>query len=127
MSKLVTLLLMLCGPMLAQAINHSVTLTWTYTQGTVPATGFAVKRSTVQAACTLVPQPMTCVTQTNTSLTNLTYVDTVGLVEGTKYYYTVTATAAGGVESLPSGEASATVPFPPPVPNAPSTPTLVVK
>lgn len=114
--RILALLMITAGMMVAQAA-HSVTLTWAWSQGTGgTATGFSVKRATVTGG------PYTTIGSTTVS--TLTYVDTTGLVEGTKYFYVVTATGPGG-ESAPSGEASGTIPFS--VPVAPATPTVTAK
>ena len=84
----------------AQGTQHGVTLTWTAPPVTAtngPATSYNVLRGTATGAETqlaTVPAPA------------LTYLDTTG-VQGTKYFYTVTATNAAGT-SAPSNEASAT-------------------
>ncbi len=84
----------------AQGTQHGVTLTWTAPAVTAtngPATSYNVLRGTATGAETqlaTVPAP------------TLTYLDTTG-VQGTKYFYTVTATNAAGT-SGPSNEASAT-------------------
>ena len=107
------LILLLCSlPLFAQ---HSVTLTWQWTQGTGGTeTNFNVKKSTISGG------PYTTIS----SPTTLNYIDTTGLVEGTKYYYVVTAVGPGG-ESANSNEANALIPFLPPV--TPSTLLAVPK
>lgn len=103
----------------AFAQQHSVTLTWTWAQGKGgAATGFNVKRSDVSGG------PYTKINADPIAPDTLTYVDTAGLVEGTKYFYVVTATGPGG-ESAPSNEAGGTIPFS--VPQPPATLDLVVK
>lgn len=103
----------------AFAQQHSVTLTWTWTQGKGgAATGFNVKRSDVSGG------PYTKINADPIAPDTLTYVDTTGLVEGSKYFYVVTATGLGG-ESANSGEAVATIPFSVPEPS--SAPSVVVK
>jgi fibronectin type 3 domain-containing protein len=52
-------------------------------------------------------------------ITTLFFADTTDTV-GTTYYYTVTAVSTGGVQSVPSSEASALVPVPPGQPQQPS-------
>jgi hypothetical protein len=51
-------------------------------------------------------------------LTTLYFYDTT-VVDGTKYFYTVTA-ETGGAQSLPSPEASSIVPVPPSAPTSPA-------
>jgi hypothetical protein len=114
--KLLLFFLLSISAALAQT-THSVTLTWTWSQGTGgSATGFNVKRATVAGG------PYTTVGTAVSTTTN--YVDTSGLTEGTKYFYVVTATGPGG-ESTPSNEASGMIPFS--VPNQPATLSIVVK
>jgi hypothetical protein len=105
--------LMVVMPVLAQA--HSVALTWVAgTGGTT--TGFNVKRATVSGG------PYTTIGSTTVAVP--TYSDTVGLVEGTTYFYVVTATGLGG-ESSPSNEVKAVIPFL--LPAAPSNLSAVPK
>jgi hypothetical protein len=82
---------------------HSVTLTWEWYRGTGGiATGFNVKRATISGG------PYTTISSIN-EITVMTYVDG-NVVEGTTYYYVVTAVGPGG-ESDPSDEASALIPY----------------
>ena len=80
---------------------HSITVAWSYVQGTDPAVGFNVYRATVTAG------PYTKVSTTVLAITTLSFSDTVG-VGGTKYFYVVDAQDMAGVHSAYSGEASAT-------------------
>jgi hypothetical protein len=83
---------------------HSVTLTWNQGTGGVVTTGFNVKRATTSGG------PYTIIASIN-GTTVSTYVDT-NIVEGTTYYYVVTATnQAYGYESDPSNEAGITIPY----------------
>ncbi len=86
---------------------HSVTLTWTWSQGEDPiATGFNVKRGTTTGGPYAIIASLT-------DITVGTYTDTSGpgniLTPGTTYYYVVTA-VSGNVESLASPEAAAAIP-----------------
>jgi fibronectin type III domain protein len=104
----VLLLLLACCPLAAQ--NHSVTLTWTWSQGTGdPAVGFHIQRASVSGG------PYVVIGTVNSPAT-LTYVDT-GVVAGQQYYYVVTAFNAGG-DSTPSNQIACVIPF-----QAPTTPT----
>ena len=79
----------------AQGTTHGVTLTWTTGANDV---AFNVYRGTVSGG------PYTSIA-TGVSVT--TYFDTTG-TGGTKYFYVVTGTAPGQIESAYSNEASAT-------------------
>jgi hypothetical protein len=83
----------------AQAVSHSVTLTWTASTSTV--SGYDVYRSTVSGG------PYTL--QNSTPVATTTYVDTA-VTAGTTYYYVVTSVDSSGVQSADSAEASALVP-----------------
>ena len=97
--------------------QHSVTLSWQPgTTGTTP-TGYNVKRATVAGG------PYTTIGSTTTVLT-FTDASTTVQVEGSKWFYVITATA-NGAESGPSNEVSAIIPFSPPSP--PSLDPPVVK
>lgn len=98
---LICLLSFFCVPVHAQAA-HSVTAKWTAPTSGGSVTGYNVKRSTVSGG------PYTTV-GTVTAPT-LQFIDTANLVEGTKYFYIVTATGPGG-EGQPSSEANALIPF----------------
>ncbi|MFC3802738.1 kelch repeat-containing protein [Cohnella sp. GCM10012308] len=78
----------------ATPLNASVSLEW---NAVTNATSYNIKRSTTEGG------PYTTIA---TSVTGTTYTD-IGLTNGTKYYYVVTATNTGG-ESGNSNEASAT-------------------
>ena len=93
----------------AQPTPHSVALTWAWTQGTGgPATGFLVQRATVSGG------PYTTV-GTITSPATLAFTDTASnsnvLTEGSTYFYVVVATGNGGVNSPPSNQFAALIPF----------------
>lgn len=111
MKKLTFLLLLFLSACLSLAAqNHSVTLTWAWTQGTGDlATGFHIQRASVSGG------PYTTIA-TISSPSTLTYVDT-NVVAGQQYYYVVTAFNAGG-DSVPSNQVACTIPF-----QAPATPT----
>ncbi len=99
-----------CSYLIGQT-PHSVTLTWSWSQGDGPAaTGFNVKRSTTTGG------PYTPLASL-AGATTRTYMDISGtgniLTPGMAYYYIVTA-LAGAAESLPSPEAQATIPTSPP-------------
>lgn len=95
-----------CSSVIAQT-PHTVTLTWTWSQGDGPAaTGFNVKRGATTGG------PYAIVANL-TGSTIRTYTDASGagniLTPGTTYYYVVTA-LSGGAESPPSPEAQALIP-----------------
>src|ERR1035437_5954029 len=97
------LLLLLTLPIsvvIAAQSAHSITIAWTYTQGTDLATGFNVYRATVTGG------PYTKISTTVLAVTTLQFTDTVG-VGGTKYFYVVDAQDSAGNHSPYSGEASA--------------------
>lgn len=112
LGKYLALLLLASGMAFGQ---HSVALSWTWTQGTGdPATSFIVQRSTVsggpytticgatgQPVCPVVTLPMTFLDST--------------VVGGSTVFYVVKASGPGGV-SLPSNELKAVIPFLPPAP-----------
>lgn len=80
---------------------HSITISWTYTQGTDLATGFNVLRSTTSGG------PYTQISPAlPLSITTLSYQDSTG-VAGTKYFYVVMAVDANGSQSANSTEVSA--------------------
>ena len=81
--------------------SHSITVAWTYTQGTDLAIGFNVLRSTVTGG------PYTQINSTVLPLTTLQYIDTLG-VGGTTYFYVVNAQGASGDLSANSAQVSAT-------------------
>src|SRR4051812_17223753 len=96
MLKLVFLLLPACPILAAQ--NHSVTLSWGWSQGTGDlATGFHVQRASVSGG------PYTVIATVN-SPSILTYIDTA-VVAGQQYYYVVTAFNSGG-DSTPSNQSA---------------------
>ena len=111
------LALLLTGVLMAQT-PHSVTLAWAWSQGTQGAAiGFNVYRSGVSGG--------PYVLMGSTSATVLTYSDTANLVEGSVYYYVVTAKGNGNTESVYSAEAVTNpIPFRAPLP--PSKPTTTV-
>jgi hypothetical protein len=100
-SALLVLIALLVLPVWGQGTPHSITVGWTFAQGTDIATGFNVYRATVSGG------PYTKQTATPLPLLTTTYVDTTG-VGGTKYFYVVTSIDAQGNESVNSNEASAT-------------------
>lgn len=81
--------------------SHSITISWTYTQGANLAVGFNVLRGTVTGG------PYTRINTTLIPVTTLQFVDTIG-VGGTKYFYVVDAQDATGDLSANSAEVSAT-------------------
>ena len=81
--------------------THGVTLTWTAPAVTAtagPAASYNILRGTTSGGESATPIA--------TGITALTYLDTTG-IQGTKYFYEVTATNAAGT-SAPSTEVSAT-------------------
>jgi hypothetical protein len=120
MKFLIPFLLLASAAFAQTAPVHTVTLTWTWTQGTGGlATGYVVYKA--PATGTTCPAIATF-TQlaTVTAEATMTYVDTNAspstsvLTEGSTYCYAVTATDQGGA-SPDSNIASATVPFSPPI------------
>jgi hypothetical protein len=103
---------LVCLPAFSQN-THSVTVSWTAPTAGGTVNGFNVYRGTVSGG------PYTLMNASPIPALTLSYVDTAGLVENTKYFYVVTATGPGG-ESAQSLEASALIPF-----SAPSAPTNV--
>lgn len=90
--------------------GHSVTIAWTYTQGTDLAVGFNVYRSTVTGG------PYTQINTTLIPINTLTFTDSI-VVGGTSYFYVVDAQDANGVHSAQSLESLAAV-----IPQNPTTP-----
>ncbi len=103
-----------CSSLIAQT-PHTVTLTWTWSQGGGPvATGFNVKRGATTGGPYAIVASLTGATirtYTDASVTGNI------LTPGTTYYYVVTA-VSGAAESLPSNEAQAFIPTS--VPGAPT-------
>lgn len=102
---------------IAQA-KHTITITWTYTQGSDTAVSFNVYRAaatggpfTAKLNAAPIPYP------------TFTFTDTTG-TPGTTYFYVATAVDTDGVESGDSATASATLPAS--IPNVPSTVRAVV-
>jgi len=115
MFALLVATLMLVASSFAQS-SHSVTLAWTAPTGGGAVTGYNAYRGATKGG------PYTVL---NTSAIPLPgYSDISGLVEGTTYYYVVTAVGPGG-ESVASNEASALIPIS--KPSAPSNLTSTVK
>lgn len=85
--------------------QHQVSLAWAVNNSGGTVAGFNVKRSLATGG------PYTLIG--STKLPIVQYVDSLGLVDGTTYFYVVTATGPGG-ESGPSNEVKATIPFLPP-------------
>ena len=101
------LLLLLLGWTFVQGANHSVTLSWTWAQGTGdPATGFHIQRSQVTGG------PYAVIATVPSSST-LTFIDS-SVVGGQTYFYVVTAFNGGG-DSLPSNQVTCNIPFQPPM------------
>jgi hypothetical protein len=102
------LCLIVCSLQGVAQTAHSVTLNWNWAQGTGSAAdGFHVKRGAASGG------PYATVGSTGAS--TLQFVDGAGpFVEGTTYYYVVTAYSATAGESDPSNEAPATIPLPAP-------------
>ena len=109
---LVTIALFSVTSAFAQTAQHSVTLTWTAGSGGGTVAGYNVYRGVASGG------PYTMQNPSSGSVKTLNYVDTTSLVEGTTYFYVVTATGPGG-ESVKSNEVSGLIPF-----SAPSAPTL---
>jgi fibronectin type 3 domain-containing protein len=109
MKRIVTVLV-LAAAAISQQIPHGVTLTWAWA-GVGPTT-FNVYRATASGA---EAKPALA-----SGLASPTYTDGTAVI-GTKYFYTVTATA-GGVESAPSAEVGAQIVQPP----APANPATAV-
>ncbi len=106
--RTVLLFLLLSVAALAQP-HPSVTLAWSWTQGTGdPATGFHVQRAAITGG------PYTVVA--TVPLATLTYLDTAVTV-GTTYFYVVTAYNSAG-DSAKSTEVTCTLPFQ--IPTAPT-------
>ncbi len=110
LTKIVATILLLALAVFAQGSNHSVTLSWTWSQGAGdPATGFHVQRASVSGG------PYTTV-GTLSSPTSMSYVDS-SVLGGQTYFYVVTAFNSGG-DSAPSNQITCVVPF-----QAPAAPT----
>ncbi len=115
MRKFLLVFALFAGAAAAQQ-HPSVTLNWTWSQGTGdPATGFHVQRAAQTNG------PYTIVG--STVLATTTFLDTT-VVVGSTYYYVVTAYNSAG-DSTNSNEVVATLPFI--TPAAPSTLTKVVR
>jgi fibronectin type 3 domain-containing protein len=85
-----------------QVISHSATLNWTASTATV--IGYNLYRATISGG------PYTKI---NSSIDATTTFTDAGTVQAGKiYYWVVTAVNSGNVESVHSGEVSATIPTP---------------
>ena len=103
------------APKAAQSVtgDHGINITWT--EGSPAGTSYNVWKSTTSGAEKYDSPPYaTC--------PSLGYLDQTG-TPGTVYYYTVTA-VLNGVQSEPSGEASAAFPI---IPGAPKTVTATAQ
>jgi hypothetical protein len=109
----------LCALAEAQTL-HSITISWSYTQGTDLAAGFNVYRSTTNGG------PYTQINPTILPLTTLSFADTVN-VGGVKYYYVVRAVDAEGKLSPDSVQVSAVSDAASAAPLAPTGITAVAK
>jgi fibronectin type 3 domain-containing protein len=101
----------------ARVTVHSITLSWTITQGSDPAVGVNVWRGTVSAG------PYTKLNATPIPITTFTYADTTG-VGGTLYYYVATTVDAMGITSPNSNQVSGS--FIVGQPNAPNNLSITV-
>lgn len=99
---LVALLVMGWPQMKAQTQQHGITVTWTETNNSDPATTFNVFRGTAAGAEGTTPVNATPLPATATS-----YFDSA-VTGGTKYFYTVVAIDSLGDASAASNEISAT-------------------
>lgn len=81
--------------------EHSISLSWTYTQGADIATGFNIYRAAVTSG------PYTKLNAAAVPVASLSFTDSTA-VAGTKYFYIVTAVDAAGFETQ-SSEVSATM------------------
>ena len=106
-----TLLLSLPATAQGAPTQHSITVTWSETQGTDLAVGFNVYRGTTTGG------PYIVLNAAPLPLATLNYIDTNG-TGGTKYFYVVTAVDISGFESGYSAEMSATFLANPAVPTA---------
>ncbi len=114
MIRLIFVLLVLATSAFAQA--HSVTLNWTWGQGSGDmATGFHVQRATVTGG--------PYATVGSVSVTSFSYQD-ASVVGGVTYFYVITAYNASG-DSPKSPEARAIIPLS--TPAAPSSLTATVQ
>ena len=86
----------------AQA-SLSVTVTWSYAQGSTPAIGFNVERSTVSGG------PYTTINTALIPISTFSYSDT-NVKRNTTYFYVLVAQAANGELSVNSVQAMAKVP-----------------
>lgn len=110
MRKLAIALLFALFATLATAqTQHQVILTWQFTQGSDPATGFYVFR---QAAGST---GYTQLNATEIPVETLTYADAT-VVNGTSYTYYVTAVDASNNQSGPSNTYSVSIPANPSAP-----------
>lgn len=99
---LLVLLAVLIAPWHVWGQNeHSIQLSWTYSQGSDLTLGFNVYRATTTGG------PYTKINSVPVAITALSFTDTTG-VTGTKYFYIVTAVDAAGFETQ-SSEVSATM------------------
>ncbi len=108
----ILVVLIMAGVSTSAAAQHSVVLTWTWTQGSGdPGTSFLIQRSATTGGpyttiCGGTGQPV-CPTITTFTYTDLT------VKAGDNWFYVVAASGPGGV-SGPSNQTSALVPFLPP-------------
>lgn len=98
---LATAILLLTIPLPSQT-GHGITVSWTETNNTDPATGFNVYRGTTTGG-----ESATALNSTPLPAAATTYFDSA-VVGGTTYFYTIKAVDSFGILSAASNEASAT-------------------
>lgn len=113
------LFLLFAASAFAQAA-HSVSLVWSAPTTGGSVTGYNVKRATVSGG------PYTTIgTSTTAGTTGNPFVDASSLVEGTTYWYVITATGPGGESANSTQSNPALIPFS--VPGPPGGPTATPK
>lgn len=104
--KKLLLFLLVSVSCFAQAASHSVTLNWTWAQGSGPAaTGFNIYRSTTATGTFA-----NVGSSTSPTITTFTDASPAVQVSGSTFFYYVTAFNATA-ESAPSSTVSGTIPF----------------
>jgi fibronectin type 3 domain-containing protein len=101
-SAILTMAILLLIVPLRSQTGHGITVSWTETNNSDPATGFNVYRGTTTGG-----ESSTALNTAPLAATATSYFDST-VTGGTTYFYTIKALDSFGVLSAPSNEASAT-------------------